>query len=191
MKPRTAYLTLGISVAVNVLLLLGHLDIPSGGGQYETSPNGVFVASVNSLRNSNPFGLDKRIYSEMTVRRGGSSSPPLVSIIVRPERVTNEMEFRAIDDLISWSDDSTSVVFQTPSGKFQISVPESKWRLRTTRCNGLAMKPGGVDSPVGASHWSEPLCRRSRGSCAWRFSASPCYTGNIVQFSGSSFLCWH
>ena len=126
MKPHTAYLTLGISVAINVLLLLGHLDIPSGGGQYETSPNGVFVASVNNLRNSNPFGLDKRIYSEMTVRRGGSSSPPLVSIIVRPERVTDEMEFRAIDDLISWSDDSTSVVFQTPSGKFQISVPESK-----------------------------------------------------------------
>ena len=126
MKPRTAYLILGISIAINVLLLLGHLDVRSGGGRYEASPNGVFVASANSLRNSNPFGLDRRIYSEMTVRRGGSSSPPLVSVIVRPERVTDEMEFRAIDDLISWSDDSTSVVFQTPSGKFQISVPEAK-----------------------------------------------------------------
>ena len=126
MKPRAVYLILSISIALNVLLVLRHLDLSEGGGRYEASPDGAFVASANSRRNSNPFGPDRRIYSEMTVQRGNLSSPPLVSVIVRPERVSDEMEFRTIEDLIRWSDDSASVVFQTPSVKLQISVPEAK-----------------------------------------------------------------
>lgn len=126
MKTRILWILLAGSVLLNLFLFLRHLDISSGGGRHKQSPNGAWIAMANSRSNSNPLASDRRISGQLTIRRESLCNPPLVSITVCPENVRDEMEYRNLDDLIKWSDDSSNVVFRTPSGEFKVAVPQAK-----------------------------------------------------------------
>ena len=114
--PREMKIYAVISTLVALLFLalfLGTIPISSGGGQGESSPNGVFVANAASLRNNNPLTHGSRdTYYEFTVTRGHTT--PFKRVVMYPSDKNDEMYFRSLPKIVAWAPDSSAVTFTIP-----------------------------------------------------------------------------
>lgn len=99
------------------------MDAASGGGRYKESPDGKYVANASSLENW-IFAEYREPYGQLSIASSKQKSEPFIEILIRPENVQNSMEYRLIDDLITWSGDSLNVIFRTPTGEFKIRIPK-------------------------------------------------------------------
>lgn len=127
MRRRLPWLLFAASVLLNIGLFLRSIDAASGGGRYSRSPDGKYVAQAFSLRNW-WFSSDRDIYGRLSLHPTSRDGGPLVEVVITPEHVLGEMEYRNIEDLIEWSEDSSKVCFRTPSGVFTVNVPEKSSR---------------------------------------------------------------
>jgi hypothetical protein len=105
---------------VFAVLFFRTISIPSGGGQGEASPDGVFVASASSLRNDSPIAADRRTYYEFTVTRGYTQI--VKRVVLYPSEQNDPMYFRALPRIVMWSPDSSNVTFSIPGATLKLDV---------------------------------------------------------------------
>ncbi len=137
MTKRLTFLLLAISILLNLYFLVRQMDLSTGGGRHKLSPDGRFLAVAQSKRQTNPLAKDHRPYGELTIRKESIANPPLVSVIIQPEAVSDEMEYRQLENLIQWSSNASAVVFQTPSGQFELRVPNPEGASLTNDSRGI------------------------------------------------------
>ena len=104
-------------------LFLGTIPIPSGGGQGDSSPDGVFVANASSLRNSNPLARGSQsTYYEFTVTRGYTT--PYKRVVIYPSELNDEMYFRSLPKIVTWAPDSSAVTFTIPGTTLTLDMQD-------------------------------------------------------------------
>jgi hypothetical protein len=105
-----------------LMLFLGTLSIPSGGGQMKYSPGEKLFASASSLRNGNPISPDyKVVYYEFTVSKIPGATP-IQRVLVYPLGTNDEMYFRELPEIIDWATNSSEVTFTTPDVVIKLNL---------------------------------------------------------------------
>jgi len=124
MKKQLFRILLAASILLNFYLLIRQQDMSPGGGQQKVSPDGRFIAAAMSKRQANPFVREHGLYGELTLRSESIAKPPLITVLIRPEAIQNEMAYRELSGLIQWNAASTEATFTTPAGRFTLNVPK-------------------------------------------------------------------
>jgi hypothetical protein len=100
------------------LLLPEASPIRNGGGQGETSPNGLCFASASSLRN-----LGRRhTYYEFTVAHVAATS--FKRVVMFPTENIDPMYFRHLPPIMEWAPDSSRVTFSIPGIVLKLDVQD-------------------------------------------------------------------
>ena len=105
---------MSFSILLNTYLLIREIDLSSGGGSYEQSPDMKHTVSLSSLKNSNPLASDKSVYAKITLREGFIAGELEQTFIVSPIKGENDMEYRYLEKPIEWSTDSQTATVTTP-----------------------------------------------------------------------------
>lgn len=104
-------------------LFLWTIPVPMGGGQRDSSPNGVFVANASSLRDVKLFGIGQQgTYYEFRVTRGYTT--PFKRIVLYPSEKNDDLYFRELPHIIAWAPDSSEVTFTIPGATLKLDMKD-------------------------------------------------------------------
>ena len=111
-----------ISLLLNAYLVIRGIDVISGGGMHEQSPDMAHTVMINSQRNLNPFATDREVYAEISLHNGFIADERLKTVIVRPISESYDSAYRSLKDPIQWSNDSQEVTVTTPDFTLSINL---------------------------------------------------------------------
>ena len=115
-----------ISTLVALIFLgifLWTIPVPMGGGQRDPSPNGEFIATAYSLRDSKLFGIGQQgTYYEFNVTRGYPT--PFKRVVLYPSEKNDKSYFRELPPIIAWAPDSSEVTFTIPGATLRLDMKD-------------------------------------------------------------------
>ncbi len=132
MKKWVFRVVLFLSLGGNACALLGHLDFLVGGGNSKGSPDGVYNADAMCLRQLNQFKSERaRIWADLSISTkpahfGLPDYGDVIRLMVTPPGVDFGEQYRDIEDLVRWSEDSKTVTFRLPNATITVTPQKAK-----------------------------------------------------------------
>lgn len=120
---KALFILLAFSLLTNIYFVSKGIDLSTGGGQYKYSPDKKYMINATSLMNKNPLANEKFIYGKIELTRK-KDNVDIKTITIKPEMLKDEMGYRLIKDMISWSDDSKRVKINTPNAIIEMQIHE-------------------------------------------------------------------
>jgi len=119
-----------LSLWGNACLLLSHLNLATGGGRDESSPDSVYWALAMGKRQENPLSPDKgKNWGDLSIytKPVNDDRDPIIRLIVTPPGTDSEFAyFRETEELIRWSKDSKTVTFRLPNATISVTPQKTK-----------------------------------------------------------------
>lgn len=102
-------------------------SLAMGGGRDEASPDRVYLARANSLREANPLSPGQnKLWAKLSIQPATAyaewDDPQGIQLTVTPSGTSFEGEYRDIDDLIRWSQDSKTVTLRLPNATISVTL---------------------------------------------------------------------